>query len=49
MRFVLLREDAADALASAAALHAVLLPVGAALAWRELAPQSCFVIALPPR
>ena len=46
MRFILLRGDAADAVAATAALGAQLLRPGQALAWRELPPQSCFAIPL---
>ncbi|HET9977257.1 MAG TPA: glucoamylase family protein [Burkholderiaceae bacterium] len=47
MRFILLRQSTADALATTADLHARLLPVGRAIAWRDLASPSCFVIPLP--
>ena len=46
MRFILLRQAAHSALAATTALNAQLLRPGQALAWRELAAQTCFVIPL---
>jgi cyclic beta-1,2-glucan synthetase len=48
MRFILLRQTAADALAATASMHGELLLPGDKLAWRGLAPGRCFVIPLPP-
>jgi len=48
LRFILLRERALEALAATASSGAILLPAGHTLAWRSLAPHSCFVIPLLP-
>ena len=48
LRFILLRVDAAAALAAAAPLHAVMLRPGETLAWPALPDKSCFVIPLAP-
>ena len=46
MRFILIHATADAALAATASWRAVLLRPGAALPWRDLAPQTCFVIPL---
>jgi cyclic beta-1,2-glucan synthetase len=48
MRFVLVRAKPQEALAACALPNASLLPVGERLRRKELAPQTCFVIALLP-
>lgn len=48
MRFILLRQPAADALRATASLHGELLRPGEVLAWRGLAAHCCFVIPLLP-
>ncbi len=47
MRFILVRRSALADLETTAPWGAQILEAGAPLAWRELAPQSCFVIPLP--
>jgi cyclic beta-1,2-glucan synthetase len=47
MRFILLRQTALAAVDANAAWNAKILAPGQPLAWRVLAPQSCFVIPLP--
>lgn len=46
MRFIVLRQGAADALAATASMRCELLHPGDSLAWRGLAAHACFVIAL---
>ncbi len=48
MRFILLRQSAIAALAATESSNAQLLRPGQALAWRGLAPHTCFVIPLQP-
>ena len=48
LRFILLRVDAAAALAAAAPMRALLLRPGETLAWPALPDGSCFVIPLLP-
>jgi cyclic beta-1,2-glucan synthetase len=46
MRFILIRATARAALEATASLQARLLQPGEALAWRELAGDTCFVVPL---
>jgi cyclic beta-1,2-glucan synthetase len=48
MQFVLVRAEPQNALAACALPGAQLLPVGEHLRWKQLPPQSCFVIPLLP-
>ncbi|MFM9917328.1 MAG: GH36-type glycosyl hydrolase domain-containing protein [Rhizobacter sp.] len=48
MRFILIRPAALADLETTAPWGAQILHPGDLLAWRDLAPQSCFVIPLPP-
>ncbi|MDO9315112.1 MAG: glucoamylase family protein [Burkholderiaceae bacterium] len=48
MRFILIRPAALAELETTAPWGAQILEPGEPLAWRDLAPQSCFVIPLPP-
>jgi cyclic beta-1,2-glucan synthetase len=48
LRFILMRASPADALLATAPSGAQLLAPGQSLHWTTLAPQSCFVIPLPP-
>ena len=49
MRFILIRHAALAELESTAPWGAQILEPGEPLAWRDLTPQSCFVIPLPPQ